>query len=94
VGLAGFVTAVLVTCALPVVAGRPVSAVAVVGGAVLGVAGGVLGRDGWLGRQVTRRQARMLGELPTLADLLCLAVTAGEGPRAALERTVPGPRAS
>ena len=27
-------------------------------------------------------------ELPTLADLLCLAVTAGEGPRAALERTV------
>ena len=87
-GLAGFVLAVLMTCALPVVAGRPVSAVAVVGGAVLGVVGGVLGRDGWLGRQVARRQARMLRELPTLADLLCLAVTAGEGPRAALERTV------
>ena len=87
-GLAGFVFAVLLTCALPVVAGRPVSAVAVVGGAVLGVVGGVLGRDGWLGRQVARRQARMLRELPTLADLLCLAVTAGEGPRAALERTV------
>jgi tight adherence protein C len=30
----------------------------------------------------------MLRELPTLADLLCLAVTAGEGPRAALERAV------
>ena len=65
-----------------------VIAVAVFGGAVLGVVGGVLGRDGWLGRQVARRQARMLRELPTLADLLCLAVTAGEGPRAALERTV------
>jgi tight adherence protein C len=87
-GLAGFVTALLVTVGLPSLLGRPVSAVAVVGGAVLGVLGGMLGRDGWLGRQVTHRQARMLRELPTLADLLCLAVTAGEGPRAALERTV------
>jgi tight adherence protein C len=87
-GLAGFVAAVLLTFGVPVVAGRSVSAVAVVGGAVLGVLGGVLGRDGWLGRQVARRQARILRELPTLADLLCLAVTAGEGPRAALERTV------
>jgi len=87
-GLVGFVAAVLLTLGLPGLVGRPVSAVAVVGGAVGGVVGGVLGRDGWLGRQVARRQARMLRELPTLADLLCLAVTAGEGPRAALERTV------
>jgi Flp pilus assembly protein TadB len=71
-----------------------VSAVALVGGAVLGVGGGVLGRDWWLGRQVARRQARMLRELPTLADLLCLAVTAGEGPRAALERRSPARVAS
>jgi tight adherence protein C len=70
-GLAGFVAAVLLTLGLPGLVGRPVSAVAVVGGAVLGVLGGVLGRDGWLGRQVARRQARMLRELPTLADLLC-----------------------
>jgi tight adherence protein C len=87
-GLAGFVAATLLAFGLPAVAGRPVSAAATVGGAVLGVLGGVIGRDGWLGRQVARRQARMLRELPTLADLLCLAVTAGEGPRAALERTV------
>jgi tight adherence protein C len=87
-GLAGFVAAVLTTFLLPALAGRSVSAVAVVGGAVLGVLGGVLGRDGWLGRQVARRQARILRELPTVADLLCLAVTAGEGPRAALERAV------
>ena len=87
-GLIGFVAAVLVALAMPALAGRPVSAVALVGGAVLGVGGGVLGRDWWLGRQVVRRQARMLRELPTLADLLCLAVTAGEGPRAALERAV------
>jgi tight adherence protein C len=65
-----------------------VSAVAVVGGVMVGALGGAFGRDGWLGRQISRRQARILRELPTLADLLCLAVTAGEGPRAALERTV------
>ena len=87
-GLAGFVAAVLATFGLPLLTGRSVSAMAVVGAAVLGVGGGVLGRDGWLGRQIARRQARILRELPTLADLLCLAVTAGEGPRAALERTV------
>jgi hypothetical protein len=33
---------------------------------VLGVVGGVLGRDWWLVRQVGRRQARMLRELPTV----------------------------
>ena len=87
-GLAGFAAAVLVTLGLPALTGRSVSAMAVAGGAVLGVLGGVLGRDGWLGRQVTRRQGRILRELPALTDLLCLAVTAGEGPRAALERTV------
>ena len=87
-GLAGFVVAVLVTFGRPALAGRSVSAAAVVGGTVVGVLGGILGRDGWLGRQVARRQDQMLRELPTLADLLCLAVTAGEGPRAALERTV------
>jgi tight adherence protein C len=87
-GLAGFLAALLLTLGLPGLAGRPVSAVALLGGAVLGVVGGVLGRDWWLVRQVGRHQARMLRELPTVADLLCLAVTAGEGPRAALERTV------
>ena len=87
-GLAGFVAAVLVTFGVPLLTGGSVSAAAVVGGVVLGTFGGVLARDGWLGRQVARHQARILRELPTLADLLCLAVTAGEGPRAALERTV------
>jgi tight adherence protein C len=87
-GLAGFVAALLLCLVLPRLAGRPPTAAALVGGAAVGVLGGVLGRDWRLGRQVARRQARMLRELPTLADLLCLAVTAGEGPRAALERTV------
>jgi len=47
---------------------------------------GVLGRDRWLTRQVTERETRMLEEFPTVAELLALAVTAGEGPIGALER--------
>lgn len=36
--------------------------------------------------QVRRREERLLAELPTVAELLALAVAAGEGPPAALER--------
>jgi tight adherence protein C len=51
----------------------------------LGLAG-VLARDTWLTRAVTRREERILAEFPTVAELLALAVTAGEGPASALER--------
>jgi tight adherence protein C len=47
---------------------------------------GVLARDHHLGATVRRREARMLAEFPTVADLLALAVAAGEGPVAALDR--------
>jgi tight adherence protein C len=47
---------------------------------------GVLARDYHLGAVVRRREARMLVEFPTVADLLALAVAAGEGPTAALDR--------
>ena len=47
---------------------------------------GVLGRDRALTSQVARREARMLAEFPTIAELLALAVTAGEGAVGALER--------
>jgi tight adherence protein C len=47
---------------------------------------GVLGRDRYLTTQVARREQRMLEEFPAVAELLALAVTAGEGPGAALER--------
>ncbi|MDX6224616.1 MAG: tight adherence protein, partial [Frankiales bacterium] len=49
---------------------------------------GVLLRDRWLTREVARREQRMLAEFPTIAELLALAVTAGEGPVGALERVV------
>jgi tight adherence protein C len=87
-GLGGFGAATSGALLLPLLAGRRPSAIAVLGGAAFGLLAGVLGRDWWLTEQVERRQARILGELPTLADLVCLAVTAGEAPRAAIERAV------
>lgn len=50
--------------------------------------GGVLGRDYLLGRAVEKRSAAIALELPTVAELLALAVAAGEGPVGALERVV------
>jgi tight adherence protein C len=47
---------------------------------------GVLARDRWLTRQVKTREQRMLAEFPTVAELLALAVTAGEGAAGALDR--------
>jgi tight adherence protein C len=47
---------------------------------------GVLGRDRYLTKQVREREERILEEFPTIAELLALAVTAGEGPVGALER--------
>jgi tight adherence protein C len=66
--------------------GGTVSAVAVLMLAVTGAIGGVLGRDWWLTAQVRRRERLMLTEFPVVAELLALAVTAGEAPAAALER--------
>lgn len=47
---------------------------------------GVMARDYRLTRAVKTREDRMLAEFPVVADLLALAVTAGEGPVGALER--------
>jgi len=62
------------------------SPLVLLGSAVLFTLGGVLGRDRYLTQQVARREERMLEEFPTVAELLALAVTAGEGPVGALER--------
>lgn len=47
---------------------------------------GVLGRDRQLSTQVANREKAMLAEFPTIAELLALAVTAGEGAVGAMER--------
>jgi tight adherence protein C len=53
--------------------------------AVLAVAGVML-RDRALSREVVRREGRLIAEFPTVAELLALAVGAGESPIGALER--------
>src|SRR3954469_25067848 len=47
---------------------------------------GVVARDQMLGRAAKRREQRILQEFPTVAELLALAVGAGEGATGALER--------
>jgi tight adherence protein C len=49
---------------------------------------GVLLRENRLTAQVTERERRILAEFPTVAELLALAVGAGEGPVPALDRVV------
>ena len=67
------------------VAGRFSPLLAVV--AVIGSAfGGFLFRDYWLGVQIRNREARMMAEFPSLAELMALAVGAGESATGALDR--------
>jgi tight adherence protein C len=54
--------------------------------ALLGAVIGVLARDWWLTQQVQRRERAMLAEFPVIADLLALAVLAGEAPIDAMQR--------
>jgi tight adherence protein C len=53
---------------------------------VMAFALGVIGRDSYLSSQVTTRERRILAEFPAIAELLALAVAAGESPVAALDR--------
>lgn len=49
---------------------------------------GALVRDNRLTAQVVDRERRILAEFPTVAEMLALAVAAGEGPVSALDRVV------
>jgi tight adherence protein C len=55
---------------------------------LVGFATGVLARDTYLSSQVSVRERKVLAEFPVLAELLALAVAAGESPVAALDRVV------
>ncbi|MFD7021923.1 type II secretion system F family protein [Promicromonospora sukumoe] len=59
----------------------PLAALVVVAGGC-----GYVACDQALTLRVRRREERLLAELPTIAELLALAVAAGESPQAALER--------
>ncbi len=54
----------------------------------IGFAAGVIARDNHLSGQVKARERRILAEFPTIAEMLALAVAAGESPVAALDRVV------
>jgi tight adherence protein C len=55
--------------------------------AVLGsAAGGFLLRDYVLGAHIRKREARMMAEFPSIAELMALAVSAGESATGALDR--------
>ncbi|KQR82663.1 type II secretion system protein F [Arthrobacter sp. Leaf337] len=62
---------------------NPFLAVVVILGSALG---GFLFRDYWLGAQISRREKRMMAEFPSLAELMALAVSAGESASGALDR--------
>lgn len=66
----------------------PASAVSSLLVCVLALVTGVVARDNHLTSQVTRRERAILMEFPTVAELLALAVAAGESPVAALDRVV------
>ncbi len=55
---------------------------------LVGFAVGVIWRDYHLTGQVRDRERQIIREFPTVAELLALAVAAGEGPVAALDRVV------
>jgi tight adherence protein C len=55
---------------------------------LLSAVAGVIWRDNRLTAQVRSHEDQVLAELPVIAELLALAVAAGEGPVAALERVV------
>lgn len=66
--------------------GRGFSVVPVAGLILIGTLLGVLGRDQLLSFEVRRREQRILAEFPAVAELLALAVGAGEGALGALDR--------
>jgi tight adherence protein C len=75
-----------VTVALGSWARGSIDPVVVAAAALGGLLVGVLGRDWYLTRQLEHREATMLAEFPVFADLLALAVVAGEAPPDALRR--------
>lgn len=84
-GALGMIAGAALVAGVGVLRGN-VNVILAIGAAVVGLVSGVLGRDWALSRQLARREATMLAEFPIVADLLALAVVAGEAPTEALQR--------
>jgi tight adherence protein C len=85
-GLVGL--AAMGTVALLVVLGAPGRGVPMLVLCVVAFVTGALLRENRLSSQVAARERRIVAEFPTVSELLALAVAAGEGPVAALDRVV------
>jgi tight adherence protein C len=85
-GVAGFAL-VAAYCLLTALGGHGDAVSAIVLCSV-GFATGILARDTYLSSQVAARERKVTAEFPVLAELLALAVAAGESPVAALDRVV------
>jgi tight adherence protein C len=83
-GVAGFTACALAATFVWSVRGGSVPALLVL--CVVGFLAGVLACDNRLSAQVRAREERMRAEFPVVADLLALAVAAGESPVAGIER--------
>lgn len=85
-GVGGF-AAVAAYCLLTALGGRgdTVSSLLL---CCVGFATGVLARDTYLTSQMNARERKVIAEFPVVAELLALAVAAGESPVAALDRVV------
>jgi tight adherence protein C len=83
-GLAGLAAGVALAIVFATTRGSSVVALSVMV-AACAIAGAAM-RDWFLTRQVRQRESRLIAELPTVAELLALSVSAGEGALGALER--------
>jgi tight adherence protein C len=83
-GVAGFTASAVVATFVWSARGGNVPALLVL--CLLGFLVGVLGCDNRLSAQVRAREVRLRAEFPVVADLMALAVAAGESPVAGLER--------
>jgi len=90
-GAAGLLAGVFVSVTL-IASGRIASPVALAGFCLACSIGGVIARDVALSRTIRHREAVLLAEFPTVAELLALAVSAGEGPIGSLERATSSSR--
>ncbi|KNC19568.1 type II secretion system protein F [Arthrobacter sp. RIT-PI-e] len=81
-GALGLSTVVTVLLAASGSVNVPLAVVIILSCAVLGF----VGREYLLSADIKRREARMLAEFPSLAELMALAVSAGESTTGALER--------
>lgn len=82
--LAALAGSLLLGLVLAATRGTSVVALAVLVAAA--TVGGAVGREYALTRAIAKREARLVSELPTVAEMLALSVSAGEGALAALER--------